>query len=301
MTRNAALAIAILLVACEQPLTPDGFQRRAERTYSDVNAGFGVGRRDGLKSYMARGDQVYILETKPLYDQYKDSKKSASDWFEDWREKLEAEAKARRKTLDSAKDEVIPILKSGTWIRVQDLGAIGPRNVQDQIRPWRKPIADDVFVLLGVPEELLGYRYVSLHEVETSKTAADEWLNKAIANLSKMVSTATGSVELKRDDGRLMVLDMPNKDGISGLILDKEFRRKMLSQFNADSLGASVPNRDVLIIFDAEDFVTVKPIRARTHQLYDERNHPGFRGLLRFDADKISVMEPGRPPQQAPQ
>ncbi len=50
MTRKTALAIVILLTACEQPLAPDGFQRQAERVYSDVNAGFGVGRRAGLRS-----------------------------------------------------------------------------------------------------------------------------------------------------------------------------------------------------------------------------------------------------------
>src|SRR5262245_7645169 len=95
-------ALFALLTACEQPLTPDGFQRRAERVYSDVNAGFGVAKRTGPKSFMARGDQVYILETAPLFGEYKTSKQSASDWFDVWREKLEKEAKARKKTLDGA-------------------------------------------------------------------------------------------------------------------------------------------------------------------------------------------------------
>jgi hypothetical protein len=300
--RASSLMVAVVvLAACDTPLTPDLFQRQAERVYAEVNPGFGVARRDGAKSVMVRGDQVYILDTKAMFDEYKTSKRSASDWFDEYKTRLDREAKARRRSLDQAKEEVIPILKSGVWIRVQDLGAIGPRSVQDQIRPWRKELAEDVYILLGVPEELLGYRYVSIHELETSQTNADEWLTRAISNLTKKVSTATGSSELRRDDGHLLVLDLPNTDGVSALILDPAFRKQMLKTFAIASVGASVPNRDVLILFDPEEFVAVKPIRARTHALYDERNHPGFRGLLRFDAEKITILEPARPQNAPPQ
>ncbi|MCC7381863.1 MAG: hypothetical protein IT384_08545 [Deltaproteobacteria bacterium] len=294
-----ALALGTGLSACEQPLTPDLFQKRAERTYAEVNAGFGVARRDGARSVMVRGDQLFALETEPLFSEYRASGRSASSWFDAWKEKLEADSKARRRSLAQAKGQVIPVIKSGAWIRVQDLGAIGPKSIQDQIRPWRKEITDDVYAVLGVPEMLLGYRLVTIQEVETSSVSAEEWLRRAVVNLVREVSTATGSVELKRDDGRPMVLDLPNKDGVAGLILDKGFRRTMLSKFGLGSLGAAVPNRDVLIVFDPEDFVTIKPIRARTHQLYDERNHPGFRGLLRFDEEHVSVLEPSRPTEPA--
>jgi hypothetical protein len=285
----------IALWGCEQPLSPDVFQRRAERTYGEVNAGFGVARRSGQTSVMVRGDQLYSLDTSPLFAEYRQSGRSASAWFEQWQAKLEEDAKARRRSLDQAKDLVIPVIKSGAWIRVQDLGAIGPRDLQDRIRPWRKEITADVYVVLGIPEDLLGLRLASIREVTSSTIGADAWLSRAVQNLVREVATATGSVELRRDDGRMMVLDLPNKDAISGLILDPGFRKKMLQKFELGSVGAAVPNRDVLILFDPDDFVTVKPVRARTHQLYDERNHPGFRGLLRFDQENVSVLEPAHP------
>ena len=299
MSLRTTLAIAtcaVVVASCDQPLSPDVFQREVEETYVEAHPGFSVARRDGRKSVFVRGDQLYTIDTQPLFEEYKASKRSSSAWFDTWREKLDSEAKARRRSLDDSKDTVIPVLKSGAWIRAQDMGAIGPRSVQDKIRPWRKPLAEDVVILLAVPEELLGYRYVNIEEVEKSPTSSDEWVTRAVSNLVKQIDTSTGAVELRREDGRLMVLDLPNVDGVSGLILDPAFRKRMLEKFpGAASLGAAIPNRDVLIVFDTEDFVTVKPIRARTHQLYDERNHPGFRGLLRFDAEKITVLEPARP------
>ncbi|MFO0726852.1 MAG: hypothetical protein U1E65_23910 [Myxococcota bacterium] len=295
MLRPLALLPLCLLLGCESALTADRFQQQAERVYAEANPGFGVGRREHDKSIMFRGDQVYVLKTGPLFQEYVASKKSASAWFDAYKEKLVQEVKARKKTLDQAKEELIPILKSGAWVRVQDAGAIGPREIQDQIRPWRKQVTDDVFVLLGVPEQLLGYRYANIAEVASSSTAAEVWMSRAIQNLVAKVGTATGGATLDKPDGKPMVFDLPNEDGIAGLILDPGFRQKMLRKFDAVSLGAAIPNRDVLIVFEAEDFVTIKPIRARTHQLHDERNHPGFRGLLRFDADKITVLEPAHP------
>lgn len=295
-TPRLAPALLLLLLACEAPLTKDRFQQQAEHAYSEVNPGFGVGRREGDKSIMFRGDQLYVLKTGPLFLDYQASKKSPSAWMEAYKAQLEQEAKARRRTLDQQKSTIIPIIKSGAWVRVQDLGAIGPKRIQEQIRPWRKAVTEDVYVLLGVPEELLGYRYANIAEVESSTTPADVWLTRAISNLALTVGTATGGAVLNKPDGKPMVFDLPNEDGVAGLILDKAFRQKMLQRFDAVSLGAAVPSRDVLIIFEAEDFVTIKPIRARTHQLHDERNHPGFRGLLRFDADRLTVLEPAHPP-----
>lgn len=298
-----AAALALALGGCSRPLTPDQLQVRVERVFGEVNPGFGVASREGHKSVMVRGDQLHVIKTSPLFDAYKASGQSADDWLDGWRAQLETEAKARRRTLDQSKDTLRPIIKSGSWVRMQDLGAIGPKAVQDKIRPWRKPLAPDLFVVLGVPEEMLGNRYASVEEVASSTTTAEVWLTRATANLVRQVGTATGGVELRRADGRLMVFDMPNEDGVAGLILDPGFRKQMLAKFDLVVLGAAIPNRDVLILFDAEDFVTTKPIAARAHVLHDERNHPGFRGLLRFDETSISILEVAYPeaPQVEPQ
>jgi len=289
--RAAPIALSLLVLACAEDLDEGAFQRKAEQIYAEANPGFGIMRRQGTNSTFVRGDQVYVLDSGPLFAAYRASKQSASKFLDAWRAKITAEAEARRRPIDEAAGAVIPIIKSGNWIRVQDLGAIGPKRVQEKIRPWRKEIAKDVFVLLGVREELLGYRYASLEEVAASKTGEDEWLAKAVANLVGMVGTSTGT-ELTGGDGRLLVSDILEVDGVSALILDRGFRARMLERFGTTELGAAVPNRDVLIVFDASEFVTVKPIRARTHQLYDVRNHPGYRGLLRFDRDQITILEP---------
>jgi len=293
VSRLLALIPIVALCACESKLDSERFQRKAESVYMDANPGFGIMRRKGTRSTFVRGDQVDVLDIAPLFLEYDASGKSASAFLEEWRQRLLAEIASRRRTLDTAGDTLIPIIKSGTWIKVQDLGAIGPKRLQNQIRPWRQKVAEDVYLLLGIPEELLGFRYVSIEEVEATKKDASLWLKAAVANLVKHVGTSTGA-EL-RSNGRLMVVNLVEIDGVSGLILDRHFRRRMLEKFDAVELGAAVPNRDVLILFDNTDFVTVKPIRARTHQLYDVRNHPGFRGLLRFDADTVSVAESATP------
>jgi len=293
--------VLVLAAACDRPLTPDQFQVRAERVFNEVNPGFGVGRREHAKSIMVRGDQVHVIKTEPLFAEYKASGESSGDFLDGWRVKLEAESKERHRSLVQSTRTLVPIIKSGAWVRVQDVGAIAPKNVQDQIRPWRKQIAPDVFVVLGVPEQLLGHRYASIAEIASSTTTADVWVERAVANIVRKVGTATGGVELERDDGRLMVFDMPNEENVASLILDKGFRAKMIAKFNLPSLGAVVPNRDVLIIFDTEDFVTIKPIRARAHEYHDERNHPGFRGILRFDESSITVMEVAHPELAKPE
>ena len=286
------------LGACDRDLDEHGFQRRVEQAYVEVNPGFGVLRREPSKSTFARGDQTFSLDTGALYAEYRSSKKSAGSFLDQFSEKLSHEAKARRRSLEQAKDDVIPILKSGSWIRVQDLGAIGPPSTQEQIRPWRKELSPDLFVLLGVPEELLGYRYVSIREAKSATVSEDRWLQRAVANLAaKSKSVVDKGVEARGADQRLLVYELQTTEheGLGALILDRAFRTKMLSKFQKDELGAAAPTRDTLIIFDAGDFVAMKPVRSRTHLLYDTQNHPGFRGLLRFDRELVSVLEGGQP------
>lgn len=281
-------------IACETELDERGFQRKAERIFADVNPGFGIMRRVGMVSTFVRGDQIYELDAGPLYAKYKLSGVSGSKYLDGWQAQLEADAKARRKTMEQARASIVPIIKSGSWIRVQDLGAIGPRSEIDKIRPWRKEVANDVFALLAVPEELLGFRYVSIHEMGASKATGDEWIATAVANLVGQVGTSTGA-ELRNKDGKMLVWEVVEVDNVAALLLDEKFRGRMLTKFGEEVLGAAIPNRDVLIVFEAADFVTIKPIRARTHELYDVRNHPGFRGLLRFDRNSITVLESAHP------
>ena len=294
--RLVAVGLVAALGACEGELDQRGFARRAERAYIEVHPGWTIIRRREGTTMFARGDQQDTLRISELYLKYKESGQSASVFFSEWTAARQKEAEARRRTLVQAEDDVIPVIKGGDWVRVQDLGAIGPPRIRDKIRPWRKSIANDVFVVLGVPEEQLGYRFVSVEEMGESGREEDEWVTRAVANLMRQLGKTDGrAMYASKDDSKLLVLDMKNEDGVSGLVLDVAFRRRMLERFNLPELGAAVPIRNVLIIFDPADFVTVKPIRARTHQLYDTQNHPGFRGLLRFDKDLVSVLEPANP------
>lgn len=280
--------------SCSRELGEDAFKREAEKAYMEAHPGWGIVRRDGPLTTFVRGDQVDVLDVARLYDLYKKSGKSATSYFEAWIEEQEADARARRRTLDQAKADVIPVLKSGSWVRVQDLGAIGPKRVQDRIRPWRKDIANDVYVLLGVPEEKLGYRFASIEEVRASPEGEDLWIARAVENLRARVGTSTAS-EVRGAGERLLVYDLSGYESISGLILDPKFRSEMFDKFGKDELGAAAPIRNVLIVFDPAEFSATKPVRARAHQLYDTQNHPSFRGLLRFDRSGISVLEPANP------
>ena len=295
MLRNLLFGfICLSLVACESELDQKTFQRRSEKVFTEVNPGFGIVKRKGMTTTFVRGDQFYELDLASAYLEYESNGKKTNAYLDKYRAKLTKEAEARKQTLDSASDKIIPFMKSGSWINAQDLGAIGSAKVRRQIRPWRKKVAEDVYVLMGIPEELLGYRYASIEEVEDSKTEAEVWLKKSIKNLVRDVGTSTGTT-LESAEGKLMVLDFSAVDNIAALVLDQASRRKWLKRFDLPELGVSIANRDVLIVFDPTDFVTIKPIRARTHQLYDNRNHPGFRGLLSIDAETISMMEPAYP------
>ena len=288
------LALTLSIVACESELDPKMFQRRAEKIFTEVNPGFGIIKRKGMTTIFVRGDQFFELELASEYVTYESKGKKTSDFLEDFRARLQKEAEARKQTLASAKERLLPFIKSGSWVDAQDLGAIGPARVRDKIRPWRKKIAEDVYVLLGIPEELLGYRYASIQEMNDSKKDAEFWLETGVRNLVQRVKTSTPT-PLESSDGKLMVLDYSAVEHVGAFFLDRQTRKDWLSRFNLTELGVSVPNRDVLIVFDPSDFVTVKPIRFRTHQLYDNRNHPGFRGLISIDEDTISMMEPAYP------
>lgn len=292
-----ALAIAVAIVACNRPLDQDAFRRETERAYLEVNAGWSIAKRDGMVSYFVRGDQLDRLDVAAMFAEYQASKQSGSAWLDAWSKKTAAEAEKRRRTLAQAKDDLIPVLKSGSWIRVQDLGAIGPKHLVDKIRPWRKEVTADVFVLLGIPEERLGYRVASLDDVREANEKDDVWLERAIVNLRKKVATSTAS-EIRTDGDKLLVWDLSGYEAISALILDPRFRADMLEKFGKEELGAAVPLRDVLIVFDNAEFTATKPVRARTHALYDTQNHPAFRGLLRFDKSGLSILEPANPEQK---
>jgi hypothetical protein len=293
---HSILALGLLaVIGCEGKLDETRFRRRAEKAYIEVHHGWTIIKRDIGDTTFVRGDQLDKLDVKTLFAEYQASKQSPTDFFDAWTANQKKIADQRRRTLPQAKSEVIPIIKSGSWINVQDLGAIGPERMRDQIRPWRKKITDDVFVVLGVPEEKLGYRFASIAEVTESAEGEQKWLDQATTNVVALASTSTGSAEMRGNDGRLLALDFDNIDGVSALILDARFRQSMLAKFNLSELGAAVPIRNVLIIFDPKDFVTIKPIAARAHKLYDTQNHPGFRGLLSFDRDNISVLQPAKP------
>ncbi len=299
MVRVGKCLLLVLLLAglagCEGKLDEKRFRRRAEKAYMEVHPGWTIIKRDIGDTTFVRGDQLDGLDVKKLFAEYQASKQTPSDFFDAWTAEQKRIAESRKRTLGQAKSDVIPIIKSGSWINVQDLGAIGPERMRDQIRPWRKKIADDVFVVLGVPEEKLGYRFASISEVSESKDGEKTWLDQAVANVVMKAGTSTGAVATNGNDGRLLALDFANVDGVSALILDARFRQSMLARFNLTDLGAAVPIRNVLIVFDPKDFITIKPIAARAHMLYDTQNHPGFRGLLRFDRDSITVLQPAKP------
>jgi hypothetical protein len=292
----AVACAGALTLGCETKHDEKSFRKAAEEAYREVNAGWMIDKRTATETIFVRGDQLDRLPVAELFKAYQASQKSGGDFFDAWKAEETKRAEARRRTVEQAKDEVIPILKSGSWVKVQDLGAIGPARMRDQIRPWRKEVATDLYVVLGVPEAKLGYRLASVEEMAAVEGGDAAWLERAVKNLVRLVGTSTsGGASLEDAQGRLRVLDMPNTDGVAALILDPGFRAKMLELFDQPSLGAAAPNRNVLILFDGEDFTTTKPVRARTHQLYDSQNHPAFRGLLKIEKDAVSVMEAANP------
>jgi hypothetical protein len=300
MRRWMALAGLVVLGACDAELDEESFERAAEKAYAEVNPGWTIYRREDEATVFIRGDQLDRLEIGELWRTYQKSGQGGRTFFTAWKEEARREVEARRRTLAQARRSVIPILKSDAWVRVQDLAAIGPERIQKDIRPWRKEVAEGLFVVLGVPEVKLGYRIASIREVETS-TVHDEtgWVDAAVDNLERRIALEDDAgVEVRRDDGVLLALDMPNADGVSALVLSPRFRQRVLKRFNKPVVGAAAPLRNVLILFLPDEFTATKPVRARAHQLYDTQNHPAFRGLLRLEPDRVTVLEPGRPAQK---
>jgi hypothetical protein len=293
--RIGLFVLGLVIAGCQDKLDERGFRHAAEKAYVEVSPGWTIFKKEAAATIFVRGDQLDRLEIGTLFLEYLKSGKSGSDFFDEWTSARKAEAEARRKTLEQAELDVVPILKSGTWMRVQDLGAIGPKSVQLKIRPWRKEVAPDLFVVLGVPEEKLGFRFASLEEVGSTKDSETVWLDRAIANLDRQIGTSTGA-EMKSGD-HLIVLDLVNHDAVSGLVLSPAWRQRMIEKFNVAEVGAAVPLRNVLVVFDASDPVYIKPVRARAHQLYDTQNHPAFRGLLKLEKDRVSILEPMKPAQ----
>lgn len=301
--RALYLALGLFLAACKTDYDEVGFRKAIERAYAEAHPGWTIFKRKGPSTWFHRGDQLDELAVSDLFAEYRASGVSGTDFISDWVKEERAKDNARRRTLKEAVDEVIPILKSEKWVQYQDLGAIGPKRRLPEIRPWRVLLTQGVYIVLGVPEEKLGYRFASIAEVEGSSLDAEAWVKKATENLVRRVRAEAlekdgsydgVSVEVR---GTLKAFDLANVDGVSALILDPSFRKEMLEKFGRDELGAAVPIRKVLIIFEPDDFIAVKPARNRAHQLYDTQNHPGFRGLLKFDEAGIGILEPGDPPQ----
>lgn len=292
---RGACWLVLGLVACTGKLDERGFRRKAEAVFAETHPGWTVFRREEDKTVYVRGDQLDDLDVATLFDRYE---KDPKGFFDTWRSELEAELAARHRTLEQAKSQIIPVIKGEAWIHAQDLGAIGPERIRDAIRPWRKEVADGVYVVLGVPEEKLGYRYASIQEVREAE--GTDWYAQSVTNLERDLLDSGEGAELETPEGSLLALDMPNEDGISGLVLSEEFRKKILKRFNKQAVGAAIPIRKVLIVFDPDRGTATKPVRARAHELYDSQNHPGFRGLLRLEAERITVMEPARPKKGRP-
>lgn len=289
------MALLLALAGCETKYDERSFRRAAEEAYSDVHPGWTIYRREDAETIYVRGDQLDRLPVDELFVRYEESGQGGRAFFRAWKEEQRAEIEARRRTLDQSRRHVIPIVRSGSWVRVQDLAAIGPERIQKDIRPWRQEVTEDVFVVLGIPEEKLGFRFASIREVETATTTVEGgWLAQAVRNLEARVGVEHEGVEVRSDDGKLLAVDLPNLEGISGLILSEAFRRSVLKRFNKPAVGAAVPIRNVLLLFDQDEFTAKKPVRARAHELYDTQNHPGFRGLLLIEADGVSLLEPGQ-------
>jgi len=287
-------AILLLLGGCTSELDERSFRREAERSYAEVHPGFTIFKREDDATLFVRGDQIDRLDIDGLWAEYEAAGKP-SDFLDAWEEEARAEAEARRRTLAQARTELAPVIKSQNWINAQDLGAIGPERIRKQIRPWRKEIAEGVYVVLGVPEEKLGLRYASIGEVESSTVAAEAWLGQALANLGDGLELATKGPEVRNPDGEILAADLPNEAHVASFILVPSFRRALLKRFAKPAVGVAVPLRNVLVAFDLEAPTARKPVRARAHELYDTQNHPAFRGLLELDAEGVSVLEKPRP------
>ena len=277
----------------------EAFRRAAEAAYAEVHPGFTIFRREEAVTVYVRGDQLDRLELDALWTQYQEEGRPG-DFLQGWKERARAELEARRIPLAEAESVIVPVIKSGSWIRAQDYGAIGSERIRRQIRPWRSEIAEEVFVVLGIPEEKLGYRYASIFEIESSTVSEEVWMKRARSNVLPLLPLVNEGPQVEAPDGSLLAVDLPNEPLVSSLVLLEPFRRALVDRFGKEPVGVAVPIRNVLIAFDPDTFTARKPVRARAHKLYDTQNHPAFRGLLRVYRDRFEVLEPGRTPKPKP-
>lgn len=292
------LAVLVLAApACKRDYDEPELRRVLERSYREAHPGWTVHRRQEGRTWFVRGDQLDELDVPALFAEYQASGQSGTDWVAAWLEAAKAEDASRHRTLEEAQDEVIPLLKSAKWIEIQDLGAIGPKHKLLEIKPWRAKITEGLFIVLGVPEVKLGYRFASIAEVEAMGLDEQAWIDKSTQNLVRLRDEDVKDPDGKYQgvpveiSGKIEAFDLENARGVSGLVLDKGFRRAMLRKFARADVGAAVPIRDVLIVFNPDNFVAKKPARNRAHKLYDTQNHPAFRGLLRLDENGVYVLE----------
>ncbi|MGF1508497.1 MAG: hypothetical protein ACFB9M_03230 [Myxococcota bacterium] len=282
-------------LGCLADLDESAFRRRAEAAYGEAHPGFTIHRREEGRTLFVRADQVDELDVEALWTEYQASGQSSHVFFREWVQAEKREAERRKRTLSQAASDLIPVLKSGRWVRAQDLGAIGPERTRKRIRPWRRAVTDGLYVVLGVPEEGVGVRYASIHEVESSTVAEGDWLDRAVANMENDLTLADQGEEVRDEDGVFLVCELPHEPHVSSLLLSPAFRRRLLERTGLPSLGVAAPIRSVLILFNPNRFTAMKPVRARAHQLYDTQNPPTFRGLLRLDTDSIHILEPPYP------
>lgn len=293
----ACAATVVVGGGCDRPMDAPAFRRAIERSYLDVHPGWTLARRKDGETWFVRGDQIDRLKVVELFAAYEAQKKPAK-FIDEWRQAAEARRAARRRSLGQASTSLLPMIKSEDWLKYQELGAIGPAHLRDRIRPWRQPLSGGLYVLLGVPEGDTGIRYASIQEVESSTVAGAKWLERASAYVYARYKDVEPA-SLHGKDGTLRVLQFGPAEGISALVLSPRFRRRVLGRFGQATVGVAIPTRDHLTVFDAKDFVTLKPIRVRTHALYDAKNYPAFRGLLRMDQNGVSILEPAHPEKKS--
>lgn len=293
------LSCCLLQPGCQSEYKSEkAFRRALEDAYVDVHPGWRIRGRDEGKTYFVRMDQLDDIDVSNLWSQYQ-ATADRTEFLARWKAEKKREYDALRRNLSDHAKDVFPLLKSEKWVRRRDLGAIGPARKIAKIRPWRHELIPGVFVVLGLEEGKRGVRYASMAEVEATDLDHEAWVRRATENLQRilkpevMQDEAYSGVEMKIS-GQLRALDLVNATGVSGLLLQPSFRKAMLDRFEAEELGAAVPIRDVLIVFRLGDFTILKPVRNRTIRLHDTQNHPAFRGLLKFDAERIAVLEPAR-------
>ena len=298
LSRFFACCALAAVGGCSTEYDEVSFRKAIEGAYVEAHPGWTVSRTTDVHTVFNNDDQTDVLEVARLYAEYRASGFSGRAFIQNWLLAERAEDQARRRSLAASKDEVVPILKSQKWIQFQDLGAV---NSPDNMRPWRKSVTKDVYVVLGVPEDV-GVRFTSIDEVQRAGDVSFDWVERATQNLMRRLKpelTRQEGFRGKSYDGQngLGAFEFAPVDGVSALILHPDFRASLLQMFGEETLGAAVPLRKTLIVFNLKDLDIVGAVRRKTHALYDTGKHPAFRGLLRFDPKAISVLEPADPQQ----